>query len=451
MYPEVIKKSLDFLRIMTDNNVDDIALLNILNAKFCNMITNKGVCFKQYNNDKDVKQLSYYAINFMHSGRQKDYTVNCINNYLLNFIGNYCENSIENYKNELSEELELKKVKQEKINEALERVRPFNLEIYEANMTGLYAEAEQISNIGFGSLFIRIGELGDYIDGITSGNQDKKEFFQNLKNIYEGTIAGKIIKSEHRQQINNIPVQSIMYTDFSSLLDEKNNKYFKTMLKTGFSRRSFIYIPFEDNIKLNYPIKHSEKEDCIYKANELSNYIESEIFNKIQDKAILIYSEEAQELIHYYKCKCIDIVNSKKDTDSIVSTDLKESFWKIQKLACVYSLLGNPKSSIISSKYIQMAINFYEKIAPCLQVVVDKKEDSPEQRLKDYFISNVGKIISRSDIKNEKFVNANHFKKWFEDYIEEAQADLREQGIFVENIECKGNTKKLQIFKKEVK
>ena len=60
--PQVLNKSLEILKSIT-NNVDDLAILNCLNAKFANMITQKSILFRQYSNSSP-RTLSYYAINF---------------------------------------------------------------------------------------------------------------------------------------------------------------------------------------------------------------------------------------------------------------------------------------------------------------------------------------------------------------------------------------------------
>ena len=455
--PEIIKESLQFLKIMTDNNIDEVALLNVLNAKFTQLVSLKNIGFKQFNNT-NKKTLSYYGINFMPSGRQKDYTVSCINDYLLPFIKDKYNERIENYKKEYKDEqyyLRRSESKKEaakinaEIEEELKRIRPANLEIEDGNMFGLYEEAKQIKRINFGSLFIKISELGDYIDGITSGNLDKKDFFQNLKNIYEGNIAGRIIKSEARENISGVSVQALMYADFESLLDNRNNKYFKNMLKTGFGRRSFVYIPIKNEI-LKMPIKHEMKQDAVDNAIRLRNRIETEIFNKIREDAEFYYSEEAQEKIFEYRCECVEKTNKMGDYDDILATDLRESYWKIQKLAVVYSILENPGCSIVAKKYIEMAIDFYQSISPCLEVVLEKKESLPIDNLIKYIKRNMGRVITKTDLRRQNFVNQNQFKRWLEESLIEASNILREENIFVCEYTGDKNSQKYQIIKKEI-
>ena len=97
--PTILEQSLDFLKIMTNNNVDDLALLNALNAKFSQLVSSKNVGFKQYSNS-NKQILSYYGINFMPSGRQKDYTISCINDHLLNFLEIEYTTQINNHKDQ---------------------------------------------------------------------------------------------------------------------------------------------------------------------------------------------------------------------------------------------------------------------------------------------------------------------------------------------------------------
>ena len=222
--PQIIEESVPALRKLV-GDVDKIALVNVLNAKLANMITQTGVNFKQYSNSKPAV-LSYYGINFMISGSSKDYSVDCINNYLIPFVEEEIKNKIEKYKKDYYEEhiaLAKTKTQEKQVEKEVDSIRVANYELHNPNCTGLYKEAEQIAKMKFGSLFIRIGEFGDYLDSIIGNNNpSKKELYQKLKEIYEGTIAPSIIAGDGKREVlKNIPVQVLIYTDYENLYDEK--------------------------------------------------------------------------------------------------------------------------------------------------------------------------------------------------------------------------------------
>jgi len=431
MIPQLIQESVKTLKEMTDN-VEELALLNILNAKIAHLVSLKSVSFKQYNNSVP-RTLAYYGMNFMNSGANKDFAVDCINNYFLPFVEEWLKKNVEEYKIQYEQEQSLTRTgkrEEQKIQEEINRMRVVNLELMNPNYTGLYEEARQMHNIQCGSLFIRIGELGDYLDNIVSGNQSKKELYQKLKDVYEGSFAPSIIAGDSkRETIKNIPVQVLMYTDFENLFNPKIKDYYLTSLKTGMARRSFIYMPSNESRELAYPKRPEEKDDAFYRAKELSKRFE-DMFNKIQAGTVYQLSEEAKEKLYQYQCECIDYFNKSKD-DIIIKLEHKESFWKITKLAVVYSIVDNPLAIVVSSKYVDMAISFYKDIAPSLKTIIEKRKPSEIELYAQYMIDHADEIITRTELRNTNIVSNNKFKRFFDEHIEEIKEVVSTYGYRV--------------------
>lgn len=435
--PTIINNCLPLLRALTSYNVEDVALVNSLNAKLAYMVSLKGIKFKQFNNAVS-KPISYYAINFMPSGSSKDFTIDCINNYLLNFLSEYLENKLESYKERYYEEQYQKRVAvaspksrdraEQLLNEEMDQFRVINVEIEEANLTGVYEEAKQIDMVGVGAIFIRIPELGDYIDAANKNSKDKRDLMAKMKNIYEGTITPSIIGgNKKRKPIKDIPVQALMYTDFESLLDGSNNKYLKEMLKTGYARRCFIYTPKDEDYKLNYPVAFETVNECLLQTKQLRDQLYN-IFNKLTSKDIL-FSEEAQQLIYDYKCKCIDKVNKMRRKKSIVATDLSESFWKIQKLSVLYAVLDDPTTMLVDSIHFQMAVDFYNTISPSLKYIIDKREATSIERAAAYMVeNNIDGVVSKLELRKQRFVSEREFSVWIERNFEDLKEELSEYG-----------------------
>lgn len=425
LLPNIYTKTIRQLKTLV-GNIEDVALINILNAKMANMITQTGVSFKQYNNSKPCT-LSYYAMNFMNSGSNKDYTVDCINNYLIPFVEEYIFNEVEKYKNELLYQLEYEtnKKNQKIIESEIDKIRCVNYELANPNYTGLYQEAKQIKRVKFGSLFIRIGELGDYLEEIVKGNQSKTELYHKLKDIYEGTISPNVIASEvNREVLKNIPVQVLMYTDFENLLDNKIKDYYLKTLKTGMARRSFIYMPIEKNKKLDLPLHPDFINQAINGLRELQPQYKL-IFDKLinNNNKEYYFSGEAQNKLYEYRCQCINYYNESID-DIIIKLEVKESFWKITKLAVIFSILDNPLNCMVSEKYVDMAIGFYNKIQPSLKAVIEERQLSSIEKLAKYIYDNRNRIITTMMLRKSNILKHKSFSKDFQLILNDVKEEL---------------------------
>lgn len=444
---------INFLTTMTNGNIPPIALQNMINAKLAQLIGSKGVTFKQYSHSKPMVP-NYYSICFLGSGVGKDMAADLINDYLMPFLGLEQAKQIEHYKQQLADEAQAKHTNDSKKNkeldaraaEAIERVRPFNLDIADATFTAVYSEAEQISKVGSGAICIRISELGDFIDNITGGDANKKELLEKLKDMYDGKVMPRLISGDKRANLNNIPINALLYSDFKNLLDEKNNVYFKKMLETGLARRAFIYIP-DGHIKINKPIGFAAKEKAQEHAINLCNDL-CEVYKSIPQNACYTFNETAKVALQEYQDSCVDQYNELIECNQILATDVHASFWKITKLAVIYHVVENPTTFVIGPRYVQQAIDFYNEIKPCLKLLIDKRADSPEDRLKKW-LKNQTKPFKRTEIKNQKFVNDNRFSKWLDEVMPQVCDEIKaETGVSI--FEYKGfggNTKAYQTRK----
>ena len=447
--PTILNESITVLKNIVDN-VEELALLNALNSKVANLVSLKGCKFRQYSNSTP-RTLAYYCMSFMHSGMKKDYAVDCINDYLLSFVPQELAKQIEEYKIEYEETQRLvrvgKKAEKQKDDE-VERIRSANFEISNANYTGVFKEAEQIALMKFGSLYIRMGELGDFLDLVSSGDKSKKELYQKLKDIYEGTFYPSIIAGDSkRQTVKGVPVQIYLYTDFENLYNPKIKDYFISSLKTGMARRSFIYIPSDEKKIIEYPKRPNSTEQAIFATRKLQEEYKR-IFDTIKENTIYQLSEEAKELLYDYQCSCIDYFNQSKD-NIIVKLERKESFWKITKLAVVYSIIDNPISTVVNSKYVQMAIDFYNLINSGLKNVIEKRKKSEIELYAEHIANNKDDIITRTDLRNLNIVNGNKFKKFFDEHFDEIKEELENSyGLLLYSYEGRGNSKSYQVVKK---
>lgn len=453
---KIVKRCCKFLNTMMDGNWSEPALINVVNAKLTYMLSLGGAKFRQYTNGNDII-LSYYGINFLPSGWGKDRVPNLINQNLINFTQEYMERVIKDYKEEYEQQEEFKirqlDKKQQKqaefeLQQKINNFRYLNTEIHDATVLGLYADAEIISRIGRGSLFLRIEELGDYIDGITTGNKQKKELFEKLKEISDGRFTATTISGDNkRKTLNSIPVSALLYSDFENFKTTRNREYLNKMLRTGISRRSFIFM--EEIKPVNQAIPSFEKQRALTEAQQLSEEIRN-IFNNIQPNAYLM-SEEAHARIDRYKNECIDKYNEEvaQKNITIQGLDIKESWWKILKLGVVYHILNEPHNILIRESDIEEAIDFYKNICGSFKILKDTHADSAAEKMIKYIIETDKNTLKMGDLRSRKFVGDVQFKKWFDEIIEDVQEKLRTEHSIELTIEGKRLIKK-QLPKKGV-
>lgn len=446
---KIVKRCCNFLNIMMDGNWSEPALINVVNAKLTYMLSLGGAKFRQYTNGNDII-LSYYGINFLPSGWGKDRVPNLINQNLINFTQDYMERVIKDYKEEYEQQEEYKirqlDKKQQKqaefeLQQKINNFRYLNTEIHDATVLGLYADAEIISRIGKGSLFLRIEELGDYIDGITTGNKQKKELFEKLKEISDGRFTATTISGDNkRRTLNNIPVSALLYSDFENFKTTRNREYLNKMLRTGISRRSFIFM--EEIKPVNQAIPSHEKERALTEAQQLSEEIRN-IFNNIQPNSYLM-SEEAHARIDKYKNECVDKYNEEvaQKNITIQGLDIKESWWKILKLGVVYHILNEPHNILIRASDIEEAIDFYSNICNSFNILRDTHADTAAEKLIKYIIEREETTIKMGDLRSQRFVGDVQFKKWFDEIISDVQEKLRSEHFIELTIEGKRLYKK---------
>lgn len=447
---QIVKRCCKFLNTMTDGNLSELALINVANAKLTYLLSLGGAKFKQYTNGSDVI-LSYYGMSFLPSGSGKDYVLNLFNQYLAPFVPDYMDSIIQSYKEEFEQQEEYKirhlDKKQQKqaefeLQQKINNFRYLNTEIHDATVLGLYADAEIISRIGAGALFLRIEELGDYIDGITTGNKQKKELFEKLKEISDGRFSATTISGDNkRKTLNNIPVSAMLYSDFENFKTVRNREYLNKMLRTGISRRSFIFM--EEIKPMNKAIPSRLKQHAITEAQQLSAELRN-IFDNISASPYLL-GEDAHDLIDKYKNSCIDRYNEEvaQKNITIQGLDVKESWWKILKLGVVYHILNSPNDCLVHATDIQEAIDFYNAISSSFNILRDTHADTAAEKLIKYIIEREETTIKMGDLRSQRFVGDVQFKKWFDEIISDVQEKLRAEHFIDLTIEGKRLYKKI--------
>ena len=454
----MINSMIDFLKVMSNNDIEETALLNILNAKLTQLVGSKNVTFKQYSHSKPMS-VGYQCFVYLSSGQGKDETIRQIDNTLMPFLREKLEKVIDRYKLELQTELYAKaaqldtKAKREaekQAEEQLNKIRCCNINISDATLTGIFYEAEQISKTGYGALCLKLTEFGDNVDAAISGDSNAKELLAKLKDMSDGAIEPKVIAGEVRKNIYNIPIIAIMCCDYVSLLKPKSRAYLENFLSSGMARRAFTYIPTEQK-DINKPTSWQEREKAQMKAMEISNALEN-IYDSIPYNMVCEFSAGAKSLLNEFEMQCIDEFNELYKYDEISAKEVKGSFWKLTKLAVVYSILENPTERLVDKKYVEQAIKFYRKIQPCLKILLEKRVPSEVDKLNTFMLQwakKAKKPIKSEEIRKGIDYKSTPWKGFRDEYLPTTLDWLEaEHGIIIRPYSgFGGNTKAWQVVK----
>ena len=452
MLGEIVKN----LKILCDYKINDLAALNILQAKLCYVFSLKDVKFKSIQNVSKARPLAYYAFNFVPSGGVKNLLDSIIDDTLLPFVNDYLDNYNEERLNKLEceqvmelqnirDKVELRRKKQEQEQELNKlKSNPLRRNITNATQAKLYNSLEIIKEVGNGSIMIYNSEFANfYDDAICNKDKTKKEFLDMLYNLYDGEYQGTDTVSTARSNLYNIPISCIFLSDYKLLSEnEKLSNNFKSYLSRGMARRSFIYFKENENYYKNaknrkYP-SYDDKQEAIDNLKIYSQKIKDMFDNIVLHKEYL-FNGEANERINQYKHD-IDVKISEfyKYTDKltqnneILKLNLEHSTWKIIKLAVLYHIIETGgSSSLVKPKSFDKAVEFFNKTHECLSLLLNNQTISDYDNLYSFLIDNRNKWISKTELRSQKFVNGRDFKGWFDEAMTAISVKVEEKGFAI--------------------
>ena len=452
MLNEIVKN----LKVLCDYKINDLAALNILQAKLCYVFSLKDVKFKSIQNVSKSRPLAYYAFNFIPSGGIKNLLDSIIDDTLLPFVNDYlkeyneerinkleCEQVME--LNGISDKIELRRKKQEQ-EIALQKLKsnPLRRNITNATQAKLYNSLEIINEVGNGSIMIYNSEFANfYEDAICNKDRTKKEFLDMLYNLYDGEYQGTDTVSTARSNLYNIPISCIFLSDYKLLSEnEKLSNNFKSYLSRGMARRSFIYFKENENYYRNvknrkYP-SYDEKQEAIDNLRIYGQKIK-EIFDNLDLHKEFMFNGTANDKINQYK-NDIDIRISEfyKYTDKltanneILKLNLEHSTWKIIKLAVLYHIIETEgKTTFVKANSFEKAIDFFEKTHNCLDLLLNNQIVNDYDNLYSFLIDNRNKWISKTELRSQKFVAGRDFKGWFDEALTAISVKVEEKGFAI--------------------
>lgn len=447
----MLDKIIENLQIVLDYKASDIAIENALLSRLNFIFSFKSVSFNSIQNLRDAFPMSYYCFNFVPSGGIKNRLISEIDNSLLKFFDDYLKKYNDNRYDHLEgmQELELQKItdkiefrrkKQEQAQD-LKAFKKLNKDISNATQAKIYNSAQIIKESKIGALFIVNTEFANFFeDAILNRDKIKKEFMDMLFDLYDGDLSATDTMALEREKLRKIPTSCALMSDYKLISENsKCSSAFKSYLARGLARRSFIYFKKKENSKFlqNEKMPTVQEKEEAYKQLDIYAEKLKNIFNELSEHKNYLFSPSCNQSIIEYKEQVDERVKdfykytNNLDTDSeIQKLNIQHSTWKIIKLAVLYHILQEPYKSFIEVDKFNKASVFFEKTHACLIDLLNDKVLSDYDNLLNYLIRNRNKFISKTDLRNEKFVNSREFKMWFEDALVQIEQSCEERKDF---------------------
>lgn len=403
------------------------SIINTILAKNAQMLTGKGVKYAEKGREGFG---NYYAINFMPSGAGKDLMSDELDKFVYYPYRNWFKCTFQALKEKLRLELEQEakrlfpeedKQRQRKkyVDEKMKEFGNIVLEVSDGTREGLFRDAKVLKKAGFGSLMLKIAELGQYLKNMTT---EQRLFFNVIFEAYGGTIRAKSIKGEHREEdVENLPVNILFYSD-PTVFKSELSKIFNLLMETGLSRRCIMTFMSElesyemepDGIKA---LKAEEKYYSDLKAIGLQLY---EIFEKVENNAQYELTEETYVKVFYpYKFKLKSMAD--KEENKLIQKEIRSRLLKALKISCQYASLNHPKVLFINPEDIEMAIDTVERLSADFVKFLNYRPSYDDRcdRIFKFFLENIDKEFKKNDLTTVHFkqfgISRSKFKKSFDD------------------------------------
>ena len=309
-------------------NISEEIILQMIFVKLAQMFCGKRI---KYDEAGKTKYPNWFAMIFLQSGGGKDRLFDDLDKYVFKGYHRWFENEVNKWK----------------ITKELNAVIIDELE--DATTEGLYVLGQSFSEFNFGSIFIKMSELGFYIKNAT---KQQVRFLNSFCQLYDCKIPAKIIKSEKfEKSIENIPINVLAYSDFTMFINDI--KYdFERMLIGGLCRR--FNFSFQRPEKL-ICTKFSDDEERQYYA-DLTNYGRElfEIFDKIPIGVKYKLTPSAKNLLNNYKTEITNLHNEIEN--ELQKREIKSRELKALKLSCLLACINHPTEFEINDLDMEQAI-----------------------------------------------------------------------------------------------
>ena len=335
-------------------------ILNIILTKTFQMFSSK--CIKLDESGRK-KPINWFSMVFLPSGGGKDRLVDDMDEFVFKQYHEWfkyeAQKAIDNSDDKVIQNLKL-------VNE-----------IQDATSEGISSIAKIMEEVKFGSIFLKISEFGLYIK---NSDSRMKLFLSMLNQLYNCIVPTKIIKSEmFSQEIQNIPVNVLAYSDYTLFINEMRS-YFNKILNTGYARRFMFSFQELKELKFN-PLSDTDERE-IYKSLEKSGQTLFEIFSNIQFYACFKLTSSAKNLLNEYKSQICTLYNSEKDP--LLQKEINSRELKALKLSCLFACINHSQILEIKEEDILQSICTVEYLSQDFKKFIHYSPQADDKYSKAY-------------------------------------------------------------------
>lgn len=446
------------------SGVSQNTIINMLLAKIANMLTSKRI---KYLEGARMGYSNYYATIFMPSGAGKDRISKDLDNFVFYLFKLWFKYEVEDLKNKQKSELmheakckypdKTQEHQREKyVKDGMKEFRNMIMEVSDGTREGLYCDAKAFKQADFGSLMIKIAELGQYLKNMTT---EQKLFFNVLFEAYDAIIRSKCIKGERREEdIEDLPVNALLYSD-PTLFKSNLEKEFNALLEAGMARRTIItFMAKKEPYKMQEDAHKAYKEEQKYYSDLKAIGIKlNKIFEAIEQNSLYELTQETYVNVFYpYKLKLEKLANNEEN--SLFSKEIMSRELKALRISCTYASLNHPTEFFIHPEDMEMAIDTVEKLSFDFRkfLTYRPRYEDRYDKIFQFFVENLDTKFSKTELVTKHFKNfrcsRDKFRKTFEDDMQIVSEIAQSNGyqLFCESINHNsGNTYWLSVAKLE--
>ena len=228
---------------------------------------------------------------------------------------------------------------------------------------GLFSVARSQSVSNFGSLNLKSSEFGDIING-------SADLLGKLKEMYDGKLMAKVIKSENVGSIGDITVNFMAFGSHAGVSSLARDEFYK-LASSGMYRRSFILdippsktVPNNLDISLVATVNHIGK----MKSKAMSSHSASSTVNNVYDN-VMDCSEAA-----YAESLAIGDILVEQSNDNIYDEVLKAEIGALEMIVDLAHIICFIElADCVEVSHINKAYDFYKRCRKTTQETFDIK------------------------------------------------------------------------------
>lgn len=405
-------------------------ILPLILVEIVQALTTKRIRFKEV--DGNVGFPNIYAAIFMPSGFGKDRILKDLKKLVFKKFREWVYNEFKTFKQRQM----LANAQMANGGNEQEVPREMVLEITDGTKEGLFSDAEVLLLFGLGAILFENSEFGNFIVHPTL---DQKQLFNQLYYGFDNKIISKSTQGKPRKaNIEDVPVNVLLSSDPTLFEGNLLKESFNTDLKTGLMRRLIIGY---QTVKESCEIERNAKEARIAKKQYSANLKELgkqffQIFESIELNSVYELTDKAyDEVLYPYLIKLEELED--EEENYLLSLEINSRELKVIKLAAIYACLNHPQELFINSKDVKQAIDTIEFLSIDVRkfLKLESTLDSNCECMFDFFLKNIGKEYTATDLKQSHFKDANlskrEFGKSFEAIIEGVCLIATSRGYFL--------------------